>query len=553
MTARRLKETYSDATGISYLVREGTGRPVVLLHGIGSAAESFKPLVAHLGERPVLAWDMPGYGTSADIAEAWPTANDYARRLLALVDELGWNKVDLVGHSLGCVVAAGFASIAPGRLATLTLISPALGYGARAGAEMPPSVAKRITELRDLGPQKFAAARAANLVFQPEAHEGFVRDVRAVMSKVRLAGYSRAARLLGCSDVVSLASKIIAPTRVVVGAEDRVTPPANAERLFAALRDEHPKQHHLFNIVPAAGHAICLEKAAEVGRLILADDFPGTLPDGDDESDSSGTAYNVPPVTRAIKLLRNVAEKKSFANLSAAARSIGINRTTLLRLLNTLEAERFIEKTGVAGEYVLGAGLIEMVAERIFSIDAVSAATPVLRKLATDIGLSCHLGVLQDREVLYLLRQTPSLHLISNVSVGTRVPAHATTMGRILLGYRPWSEVEALYKGVALSAVTDKTATTLDALRQQITADRAYGLAWSESNFEYGINSYAAPVFDYSGQIQASINVSGPEGAFRGAGKQERIEAEIRRAAAEISQKLGYTASMGRKYAGEAS
>ncbi len=252
-------------------------------------------------------------------------------------------------------------------------------------------------------------------------------------------------------------------------------------------------------------------------------------------------AYGVPAVDRAIRLLRHVGEGKSVTNQSEAARALGINRTTLMRLIASLEAGRLLERAA-DGEYILGTGFIELAAHRIFSTDLAGAAGPVLNRLAADLGLSCHLGILDGRNVLYVLRQTPNVALVSNIRIGSKLPAHATTMGRIILSGRPVGEIEALYDGVTLSAATGKTATTLPALLSQISTDRARGYAESESAFEAGIDSIAAPVFDGSGLVVAAINVTGPDTAFRAGGPERRIaiRAAVIAAAHDISRRLGF-------------
>ena len=120
--------------GIGALRRGGEGTPFVLLHGIGSAPESFLPLVGALGgNAPVLAWDMPGYGGSVDLAPEWPDAGDYAAALATLLDEAGIARCILLGHSLGVVTAARFARLHPERVALFAALSPALGYGVPRG------------------------------------------------------------------------------------------------------------------------------------------------------------------------------------------------------------------------------------------------------------------------------------------------------------------------------------------------------------------------------------------------------------------------------------
>lgn len=261
------------------------------------------------------------------------------------------------------------------------------------------------------------------------------------------------------------------------------------------------------------------------------------------------TAYSVPPVIRAIKVLRHIAAGHSVSNHTQAARTIGINRTTLLRLLHTLEAEGFIERVGTSPDYVLGTGLIALAAQKIFSLDVAQVASPVLDRLAERLGLASHLGVLEGRDVLYVLRVAPNMHLISNVRVGTRLPAHATTMGHAILAHMPDADVAALYRGQSLRAYTAQTATSLDALRRRLARVRADGIAESRSSFENGIGSIAAPVLDHTGKVVAAINVSGPEHAFAQPGRHALIAQSVREGAAEISNRLGYIVPPARKRA----
>lgn len=261
----------------------------------------------------------------------------------------------------------------------------------------------------------------------------------------------------------------------------------------------------------------------------------------DETSLAASTSYSVPPVVRAIKVLRHIAAGRSVANQSRAAREIGINRTTLLRLLHTLEAEGLIEQAPGAGNYVLGTGLIELAAHKLFSLDVAQVASPVLSQLSVRLGLSCHLGILDRREVLYVLRVTPNVHLVSNVRIGTRLPAHASTMGRAILARMTRAEIDALYQGVELFAVTEHTPTSLAALHADLAHIRTSGIVDSRSGYEHGIDSIAAPVLDHAGIAVAAINASGPESAFAGArGRRAEIAQAVREAALEISRQLGY-------------
>jgi DNA-binding IclR family transcriptional regulator len=253
----------------------------------------------------------------------------------------------------------------------------------------------------------------------------------------------------------------------------------------------------------------------------------------------SEDAYLSPPVQRATRLLRRIAEGDAVTNMSRTARELDISRTTLLRLLHTLEAERFIESRGEAAGWRIGTALIGLAA-RAFGEDLAEAAEPALTRLAEELRLSAHLGVLDRREVVYLVRRTPNLSFGSNIRVGSRLPAHAANMGRIILAHLPEAEVRRLYAGAPMPAATPHTATTVEALLARLATDRAEGLAWSEGHYERGIGSVAAAVRDAAGRPVAAINVSGQVASFEGAEARARIGAAVAAAAAEISARLGF-------------
>jgi DNA-binding IclR family transcriptional regulator len=245
-------------------------------------------------------------------------------------------------------------------------------------------------------------------------------------------------------------------------------------------------------------------------------------------------------VQRAARLLRHIADGDPVTNMAATARALGINRTTLLRLLHTLEAERFIEPLGDRPGWRIGLGLIGMAAQAFFSDDLVQVAVPVLTRLAEALGLSAHLGVLDGREVVYVVRRAPNHAFASNIRVGSRLPAHAANMGRIILAHLPPERVTQLYAGAAMPASTAHTAVTLPQLRLRLDEDLASGLAWSDGHYERGISSVAAAVRDASGAPVAAVNVSGQTAAFQGGERRAQIGRAVAHAAEEISRRLGW-------------
>ena len=254
--------------GFSYLARAGAGgMPIVLLHGIGSNASSFSSFMRAFDARhPIFAWDAPGYGGSTPFAVDWPDASDYAAAVGRLLDQLEISRCAVAGHSLGTLIAARFALTSPSRVAALFLLSPALGYGAAKGDTLPPAVAARLTELDRLGPEGLAAARAPSLLADPAARPDVLQEVERAMAAVRRPGYDQAARFLAGGRLLVDATNIRVPAAVLVGAQDRITPPASARRVFDALQESSPQP--VYREIADAGHALCQEQPAEVARVI---------------------------------------------------------------------------------------------------------------------------------------------------------------------------------------------------------------------------------------------------------------------------------------------
>jgi pimeloyl-ACP methyl ester carboxylesterase len=230
--------------------------PIVLLHGIGSGAASWLATLEALGaERPAYAWDAPGYGDSSPVTPLHPVATDYAEVLCAWLDALGLQRVLLVGHSLGAIMAGCFAALNPQRVAGLLLLSPAVGYGAATPELRAQKLHSRLDLLHRLGPQGMAEQRSGNLL-GPNASAAARATVQANMALIKPAGYEQATYLLTNADLSRDLAAYRGPRAIAVGAEDSVTTPASCDALALAtgLGVEH---------LPGLGHA-CYVEAPEI-------------------------------------------------------------------------------------------------------------------------------------------------------------------------------------------------------------------------------------------------------------------------------------------------
>jgi pimeloyl-ACP methyl ester carboxylesterase len=234
----------------------GQGVPLILLHGIGSASRSFSDQLTALSDAyRVIAWDAPGYGGSSCLPNPAPMAADYAQAVAVFLDALQIERCHLLGHSLGCLMAASFARQYPERLLSLTLSSIAVGHANMPADERQKLLDQRLHDVSLLGPRAMAEKRGPRLL-APEATPAMVRRVIDAMAAVRPDGYSQAARMLATGDVKADIAAIPdgLPLQIIYGDADVITPPAR-NREVATLRPRAPVRE-----VVGAGHAIYLEK-----------------------------------------------------------------------------------------------------------------------------------------------------------------------------------------------------------------------------------------------------------------------------------------------------
>ncbi|MEV0081911.1 alpha/beta fold hydrolase [Saccharopolyspora sp. NPDC050642] len=239
----------------------GSGTPLVLLHGIGGAADAFDAQLSGLaGDHRVIAWDAPGYGGSADLPGE-PDLDAYADAVVSALRGLDAEPAHLLGVSWGGVIATRVAIKAPEVLRSLILADSSRGSGRTADGRK--AMAARVRELTSHGADAFAAARGPRLV-APGADPAVRERVVALMSRVRPRGYRNAARVMAATDHSAQLAVITTPTLVVVGAEDAVTGVAESR----VLAEEIP--HARLVEIPGAGHAANQERPAEFNAAVRA-------------------------------------------------------------------------------------------------------------------------------------------------------------------------------------------------------------------------------------------------------------------------------------------
>ena len=250
--------------------------------------------------------------------------------------------------------------------------------------------------------------------------------------------------------------------------------------------------------------------------------------------------YIVPGLARGLQLLELFDRARPEWTLAELTAATGLPRSTTYRLAVTLERLGYLDRIEPHRTYRLGARVLHLGFEFLGSQELAEVAHAPLQRLSARTGGSTHLAILDGTDAVYLLRVAGPNRLVSNVRAGTRLPAHATVMGRALLAGHDAEALRRRFGDAPLVAATRETATTIGALEAQVREIRTRGYALSVAGFEAGISSVGAPVRNASNEVVAAINFTGPDSQF----DRERLRTEVVEAvcetAGDLSRSLGW-------------
>ncbi|MEA1079916.1 IclR family transcriptional regulator C-terminal domain-containing protein [Marinobacter qingdaonensis] len=208
-----------------------------------------------------------------------------------------------------------------------------------------------------------------------------------------------------------------------------------------------------------------------------------------------------------LEVLQTFDAEHPRMTLSEVAARTGMDRAKARRFLLTLHALGFVKRSGRQFE------LTPRVLQLGYAYQASNQYRAVIQQYLEDItaelGESSSLAVLDGDEVVYVVRSAARHRLMAiTLSVGTRLPAAYTSMGRVLLGQLPEPELDAFLDRVQLSALTPSSITERDTLRADILRVRAQGYSMVDQELDLGLRSVAVPVFAGNGELLGAINVS---------------------------------------------
>ena len=245
---------------------------------------------------------------------------------------------------------------------------------------------------------------------------------------------------------------------------------------------------------------------------------------------------SVHSVNRAVSILQVLA-RRGPSSVTELATELQIHKSTVFRLLATLDARGLVDQNSSRGRYQLGYGIVQLAAGATRKLDLSVVSRRICEDLAEEIGESVEIAIRDERSVLTIDQVIGTAAMTPNHWVGRRSPLHATSAGKVFLAQLSAEERAECLNG-ELERFTDATITSRARLEQQLDAVRSQGYGFTVEELEIGLAAVGAPIRDLDGRVVAAISVSGPN--FRiNPDTIPTIAEQVVEAAAQISQRLG--------------
>jgi len=228
----------------------------------------------------------------------------------------------------------------------------------------------------------------------------------------------------------------------------------------------------------------------------------------DKGSELQGDKQLTSGVVRTIAIMETLSQYQHI-NLENLAKETKLPKATLLRFLSTLVSLGYVYRDP-SDLYSLTLKLFSLGSHGLEHIDFISLANPVAQKLCTELGETVHMGVLEGKQAVYVLKKESSFTIRMYSRVGKTIPLYCTAIGKVLLSDMTERELQQYLGKVTLKPFTPNTIRDEHALRAELEKVRTQGWASDDEEHEMGTLCIGAPIKDYTGRAIAAMSVSWP-------------------------------------------
>lgn len=247
-------------------------------------------------------------------------------------------------------------------------------------------------------------------------------------------------------------------------------------------------------------------------------------------------AHFVQSLARGLSVIRAFDASAPELTLSDVSRITGLTRAAARRFLLTLVDLGYVRTDG--RQFTLSPRILELGYAYLSSLSLPEVAEPHLERLVAEVHESASVSVLDGEDVVYVARVSTSRIMRVTISIGTRFPAYATSMGRVLLAALTDEGLTTYLAKTRLRRFTSYTITSAPALRAELARVRAQGWALNDQELEEGLRSIAVPIRDHARRVVAAVNVASPASRYTVQSARRQLLPALLAAAARIEADL---------------
>ena len=213
-------------------------------------------------------------------------------------------------------------------------------------------------------------------------------------------------------------------------------------------------------------------------------------------------------IEKGLNIISLLSQHGSPLKLEELVRISGVRKTSCFRILQTLTRAGFALKDKDTGGYFIGPKMIAIGLTALESRGIRQLALPFMKEIRKATGATVNLAILSGAEVIFVERLQSAYIVEGNLSVGSRLSAHLSSMGKAILAHLPEAELDVVLKQIRFEKKTEKTISSIRALKEALRKIREAGFALNEEELETGLFAIAVPLLNHTGVAVAALNIS---------------------------------------------
>jgi len=250
--------------------------------------------------------------------------------------------------------------------------------------------------------------------------------------------------------------------------------------------------------------------------------------------------YSIEALARGLNILELFTYDSPSLSLTEIAATLNLSKSTVFRILSTLQTSGYLDRDLETRSYRPSLKVLRLGFTAINSLEVRQVARPYLEALAKEVDETVSLCVLDGTRVVYVDRIRNHAIVGVVLNIGSHVPAHCTTMGKILISDLLPDKLDTFLKNANFKKFTSRTITDREIFLTELSKIRRNGYALSDGELAIGLRAAGAPIFNNTERVVAAMNVSGSTSTISLQRLKKEIVPAVMKTAHQISLALGY-------------